>query len=130
MTQRRFLRFCAYVCVGATGTGVQYVVLFALVSTKMLGAVTASGIGAVFGAIVNYVLNYHLTFRSSGRHVHIAPRFFAVAAAGIAVNSVCMFLLAHWLSVPYLLAQCAATVCVLATTYVANSIWAFRRQPA
>ncbi len=130
MTQRGWLRFCAYVCVGATGTGVQYVVLFALVSTKMLGAVAASGIGAVFGAIVNYVLNYHLTFKSTGRHAHVAPRFFAVAAAGLAVNSVCMFALVNYLHLPYLLAQCAATVCVLATTYVANSIWAFKTHTA
>lgn len=130
MTQRGWLRFCAYVCVGATGTGVQYVVLFALVSTKMLGAVAASGIGAVFGAIVNYVLNYHLTFKSTGRHAHVAPRFFAVAAAGLAVNSVCMFTLVNCLHLPYLLAQCAATVCVLATTYVANSIWAFKTHTA
>ena len=130
MTQRRWLRFCAFACVGATGSGVQYVVLFALVSTKMLGAVAASCIGAVFGAIVNYALNYHLTFRSTGRHAHVAPRFFAVAAAGVVVNSVCMFLLANCLRVPYLLAQCAATVCVLATTYVANSIWAFKTHTA
>jgi putative flippase GtrA len=126
VTQRRWLRFCAYACVGAAGTGVQYVVLYALVSSKMLGAVAASCIGA----IVNYLLNYHLTFRSTSRHAHVAPRFFAVAAAGIAVNSVCMFLLANCLHVPYLIAQCAATVCVLATTYVANSIWAFKTHTA
>ncbi|SEA58842.1 GtrA family protein [Paraburkholderia sartisoli] len=130
MTQRRWLRFCAYVGVGAAGTGVQYVVLFALVSTKLLGAVAASCIGAVFGAIVNYVLNYHLTFRSTGRHAHVAPRFFAVAAAGLAVNSVCMFLLVNDIHLPYLIAQCAATACVLATTYVANSIWAFKTHTA
>ncbi|CAG4907159.1 GtrA family protein [Paraburkholderia saeva] len=130
MTQRRWLRFCAYACVGATGTGAQFAVLYALVSTKMLGAVAASCIGAVFGAIVNYVLNYHLTFRSTGRHAHVAPRFFAVAAAGIAVNSACMFLLATWLHVPYLIAQCAATACVLVTTYIANSIWAFKTHTA
>ena len=60
----------------------------------------------------------------------IAPRFFAVAAAGLAVNSVCMFALVNYLHLPYLLAQCAATVCVLATTYVANSIWAFKTHTA
>ena len=114
----------------ADGVGVTIPQAGHVISAYALGVVVGAPVIAVFGAIVNYVLNYHLTFKSTGRHAHVAPRFFAVAAAGLAVNSVCMFALVNYLHLPYLLAQCAATVCVLATTYVANSIWAFKTHTA
>ena len=120
------LRFAAYVCVGATGTLVQYLMLAALVSMHMLGAVAASCVGAVAGALVNYYLNYRFTFRSTRPHRKTAPRFFFVAAAGLALNGALMFVLTHWTRLPWLLAQCATTGCVLMLTYTSSSIWTFR----
>jgi len=129
MMRSQLFRFLAYACVGATGTAVQYGILFALVSKGTPGPVPASRIGGAAGAVVNYILNYKLTLRSSDSHRNIAPRFFAVAGAGVALNSLFMFLLVHRLSMPYLLAQCVATACVLVTTFVVNSIWAFKTPP-
>jgi putative flippase GtrA len=120
------VRFCTYACVGAAGTGVQYLLLAALVSTHSLGPAVASGLGAVAGALVNYLLNCRFTFRSTGEHRTTAPRFLIVAAAGVGFNSALMDLLADRLRVPWMAAQLITTACVLALTYSANSVWSFR----
>ncbi|MFC5429288.1 GtrA family protein [Paraburkholderia denitrificans] len=124
------LRFAGYACVGAMGTIAQYLVLAALVSTHVLGAVAASCIGAVVGAIVNYYLNYRFTFRSTSPHRKTAPRFFTVAAASIGLNGALMFALTHWAHLSWLLAQCVTTACVMVLTYTASSVWTFRAQQA
>jgi putative flippase GtrA len=124
--RQSLLRFAGYACVGAMGTIVQYLVLASLVSTHLLGAVAASCIGAVAGAIVNYLLNYRFTFRSTTPHRKTAPRFFTVAAAGLCLNGLLMFILTHWAGLPWLLAQCMTTAGVLVLTYTASSVWTFR----
>lgn len=124
--RHRLLRFAGYACVGAMGTLVQYAVLASLVSTHLSGAVVASCIGALAGAIVNYSLNYRFTFRSTSPHRKTAPRFFAVAAAGLCMNGLLMFVLTHWARVPWLVAQCMTTAAVLVLTYTASSVWTFR----
>jgi putative flippase GtrA len=123
-------QFVAYASVGAIGTAVQYSALFVLVRTGTFQAVAASCVGAVAGALVNYTLNYHVTFRSSEPHRTIAPRFFFIAVSGISTNSLLMSLLVHGLHMPWPTAQCATTICVLVVTYTTNSLWAFQtRQP-
>jgi putative flippase GtrA len=126
VTRDQVARFCTYACVGAAGTVVQYLVLAVLVSTHLLGPAAASGLGAVGGALVNYLLNYRFTFRSTGAHRTTAPRFLVVAAAGVGLNSALMLLLADQLRVPWMAAQLMTTACVLALTYSANSVWSFR----
>jgi putative flippase GtrA len=126
MTGARLARLVAYTCVGAAGTAAQYVLLAVLVSTGALGAVAASCLGAAAGAVVNYFLNYRFTFRSDNAHRVVAPRFFIVAAAGIVLTSVLMTFFTHALRLPWLVAQCMTTGCVLALTYSINSAWAFR----
>lgn len=124
--QSGFPRFAAYASVGAAGTAAQYAVLSALVLFHACGAVVASGFGSITGAVVNYILNYHFTFRTTASHNKTAPRFFTVAAIGIALNSVLMFVLIHRLPLGWLAAQCITTACVLILTYGANSLWTFR----
>jgi putative flippase GtrA len=126
MTFAQIRRFVGYTCVGAAGTAVQYGVLSALVLVHACGAVVASALGALGGAIVNYGLNYHLTFRATRSHREAAPRFFAVAAVGVALNSALMYVLIHLLGIGWLLAQFATTGCVLILTYCANSLWTFQ----
>lgn len=122
----RFSCFLAYACVGAAGTCVQYAVLSALVLLDACGAVLASALGAIAGACVNYLMNYRITFRATASHGKTAPRFFVVAAAGVALNSSLMFALIHRINAGWLVAQCVTTACVLIFTYGANSLWTFR----
>ena len=117
-------QFLRYAGAGAAGTLVQYATLVVLVQTQAAGAVAASTLGAIAGALVNYVLNHRLTFASERTHAQALPRFAAVAAAGIAVNALVVALLvgagAH-----YLVAQVVATGVVLVAGYLANRAWTF-----
>jgi putative flippase GtrA len=102
------------------------VILIALTASSLTGAVVASTLGAAAGAVVNYWLNYRLTFRSDAAHTRAAPRFFCVAAAGMVVNATLMSVLVDRLHVYYLIAQCVSTGCVLVLGFVVNSLWSFR----
>jgi putative flippase GtrA len=102
MKNIKLFRFLKYTCVGAAGTAFQYMILILLVSTGSTGPVAASSVGAIFGAIINYILNYHFTFRSRENHSRSAPRFFFVAITGFCVN---------WVS--------------MTVTFLANTAWTF-----
>lgn len=117
-------RFVFYACMGAVGTVGQYLVLVALVSSRVSGPVLASSIGMFIGACINYALNYRFTFRSTTGHHRAAPRFFLIAGVGLGLNAAGMAVLTPHL--PYLIAQVLATGMVLLLTYTANSVWAFK----
>ena len=123
VTIQRFLR---YAFVGAIGTSAQYAVLAALVLTRTCSALKASCLGALAGALVNYALNYTMTFRSTGPHRRSAPRFLVVAVMAIVLNSVSMSVLMQTFHLPWLAAQGMTTVCLLLLTYSASSLWTFR----
>ncbi|CAG9226974.1 membrane hypothetical protein [Paraburkholderia tropica] len=119
-------RFVGYACVGATGTLVQYMTLAALVMAHTVGPVVASCLGAVAGALINYYLNHRFTFRSGLPHAKSAPRFFVIAAAGLALNGALMLVLTHLADVAWMVAQCVTTAVLLVLTYTASSVWTFR----
>jgi putative flippase GtrA len=112
--------------VGAFGTAAQYLVLILLVQWSGATPVPASLLGYLAGALVNYLLNYHLTFRSDAPHRHAMPRFFAVAGLGLLLNGSVMHLLVNGAGVHYLASQVAATVLLLLFNYLANAYWTFR----
>jgi putative flippase GtrA len=121
-TPPQFLRYAA---AGAAGTAVQYAVLVVLVQAAGVGAVTASTLGAISGALVNYRLNHRYTFDSDKAHARALPRFALVAIAGIAVNAAVVAMMIAWVTPYYLLAQLAATAVVLLFGFVVNRAWTF-----
>jgi putative flippase GtrA len=121
----QFLRFSG---VGVVGTAVHYLVLIVLVSGLGLGAVPASVLGFSMGALVNYALNYHFTFRSQKAHRNAAPRFFLVAGVGLLLTAAIMELAAERIGLHYLLSQVVATGCVLLWTFSCNRWWTFREK--
>lgn len=120
---RQFLSFTA---VGAVGTTAHYATLIALVQVFHAHAVLSSAAGFTVGALVNYSLNYRLTFRSTKLHHDSMPKFFIVAIVGLALNTAIMALLVEVLGFHYLVAQVLATLTVLAWTFTANRLWTFR----
>jgi putative flippase GtrA len=114
-------QFLRYAGTGAVGTAVQYATLIALVQLHGTGAST---LGAVAGALVNYVLNHRFTFASDRAHTQALPRFAAVAAASVALNAMVVAVLLH-AGAHYLVAQVAATGVVLVAGYLANRAWTF-----
>jgi putative flippase GtrA len=118
-------QFLRYAGAGVAGTALHYAVLVALVQLAALGAVVASTIGAIAGALVNYLLNHQFTFASDKAHGHALPRFALVAGAGIALNAIVLAAMLAFVTAQYLVAQVAATGAVLVAGFLANRTWTF-----
>lgn len=119
----QFLRFAM---VGATGTAVQYLVLWVGVERCGQGVAAASGAGYVLGALVNYALNYFLTFGSEQPHLHAARRYFTLLGVGWCANTGLVWLLVrdpHW---HYWAAQALATALGLLWNFAGSRWWVFR----
>jgi len=119
------LQLIKYGTVGAAGTAAQYAILIGLVTGAGSSPVVASTIGAVAGAAVNYVLNYHYTFRSSRPHGVSLVKYFAVSVAGIALNALVLAAGTSLLGIHYFSAQVIATVVVLVSGFAVNRAWTF-----
>jgi putative flippase GtrA len=127
--------FLLYVAVGATGTAAQYAFLLTTVSLGTLRPAAASAIGALLGALVNFVLNALVTFgRDGDRTGHLAwataARFFATAALAAAAIGAAMAVLVDGLHLDYRLAQLLVTGLLMCATYFVNSVWTFRARQA
>lgn len=118
-------QFVLFAGVGAVGTAAQYLVLVLLVEGLALNPVLASTLGFGVGAVVNYLLNYHYTFRSDKSHFEAAGKFFSVALLGAISNSLLMYLAIDCLGLNYLLAQILATGVVLGQNFLLNRHWTF-----
>jgi putative flippase GtrA len=122
---RKFVYFSG---VGLIATSIQYVILIVLVQGFGLDPVRASGIGFVTSAVVNYVLNYHVTFESRKAHSEVALKFMVIAALGLIVNSLIMHLGTDILRIHYILTQLVATGSVLIWNFAGNYLWSFREK--
>jgi dolichyl-phosphate beta-glucosyltransferase len=114
-----------YIAAGGVGTTFHYLALILLVELFDVGPVRAAIAGSISGAIVNYALNYHLTFASTSPHLVTLPRFAGVAMLTAVLNGAGMWLLTRYFHVHYLLAQLLCTISVLVSGYVLNRTWTF-----
>lgn len=124
---RQFLRFAA---VGASGTAVQYIVLWAGVELFALPVAPASGAGYMLGSVVNYLLNYFFTFQSGKSHAETATKYYTVLAVGWCLNTGLMWLLAHLLGWNYWLAQILTTGIGLVWNFIGSRWWVFKQAGA
>lgn len=120
---RRFSRFTAVGLVSAIG---HYGVLIALVQILGIGPIAASVPAAVIGAFINYILNYRYTFQSSKRHRESVKKFAIIAAAGVLLNTLFMWIGVDLFHTHYLIVQIATTALVLVWSFSANHWWTFR----
>jgi putative flippase GtrA len=114
-----------YAGAGAVGTLVHFATVTAEVELAHVQPTWATVQGSFLGAVVNYVLNYYLTFASRASHLRTFPRFFAVAAFSAALNFAGMWLLVDRMHVYYLAAQVFCTLGVLLVGYTLNKAWTF-----
>ncbi len=117
-------RFPLYALVGAVGTLAHYAAFLSLLGGGV-EVLVASFCGYVLGAFVNYAMNRKVTFRSKRPHREAAPRFAAVALAGLGLNLAIVALLHEGLGLHALLAQVVATGVCLVATYALNAAWSF-----
>lgn len=119
---RQFVKFTGVGFVSAIG---HYGLLIALVQFAAVPAVPASAAGALLGALINYLLNYHYTFRSSRRHRQAVLRFALVAAVGLVLNTLFMWVGVELIGTHYLLSQIITTGLVLIWSFAGNRYWTF-----
>ena len=120
-------QFLLFTVVGAVGTAAHYIVLIIMVQLMSTDPLRASIAGFAVGALVNYYLNYLITFKSNNPHCITLPKFFAVALVGLCLNILIMALMTSCLH--YLLSQALATVMVLAWNFFFNRFWTFKEVP-
>ena len=120
-------QFLVFAAVGAVGTAAHYLVLVVLHEFLAVTPVVASAIGFAVGALVNYSLNYHVTFQSDAPHGAAMPRFYVIAIVGFLLNITVMWLMLQHFQLHYLGSQLVATALVLAWGFAGNSVWTFNR---
>ena len=121
-------KFAYFSGVGVIATGIQYVILIVLVQGVGVPPVRASAIGFVISAVVNYMLNYHVTFESRKAHSEAATKFMVIAALGLIVNSLIMHVGTDILRIHYIFTQLVATGSVLMWNFTGNYLWSFREK--
>jgi dolichyl-phosphate beta-glucosyltransferase len=117
--------FLRYVGAGGVGTLCHYLLLGLLVQVFAVKPALGSVAGAVVGAGINYILNYHFTFACDVAHRITVPRFAMVAAISVALNGAGMWFATTKLGLHYLVAQLGCTAAVLVIGYLVNATWTF-----
>ena len=121
-TSQQFLIFAG---IGAIGTVAHYATLILLVQIAHTDPVLATTIGFAVGALINYILNYRITFNSDKRHREALTKFLSVAVLGAITNGLIMSLGINTFDIHYLIMQVIATCIVLTLNFTANKYWAF-----
>ena len=111
---------------GILGIPALFLTLIFLVEACSVGPVLATSAGSLVGALVNYTLNYHFTFKSSKAHSDTGPKFFLIALITGILNALLVYLGVDLMGMHYLLVQIGATLIVFLFNFVLNSTWTFR----
>lgn len=114
-----------YTVVGAVATAAHYSVLAVLSEVAAIPPGSATGVGGLCGALVAYRLNRNVTFQSAAPHRRAAPRFFLIAAFGIALSVAIVGAGTTYTQWHYLNWQLVATLTALFLTYALNRRWTF-----
>jgi putative flippase GtrA len=119
------LSFFTFLIVGILATATQWVILIVLHDGFDVGPALSSGIGYVLSGVLNYILNYRFSFRSQSSHKEAVWKFAIVTGLGLCINTVIMNSVTGQVGQGYILAQIAATACVLVWNFVGHRLWTF-----
>lgn len=120
---RQFVGFTGVGFVSAIG---HYGLLIVLVQLGGVAAVPASAAGALLGAWINYTLNYRFTFRSAKSHRETVLKFGLIAAVGLVLNTLFMWIGVDVIGAHYLLSQIVTTGLILVWSFAGNRFWTFQ----
>ena len=115
----------AFGVVGGLATVFQYCILFLGVEHFDFPPAESSAVGFFMSSILNYILNYRFTFKSSQKHISAIVKFYTVVLCGLTLNYCAMNLLISGLAVHYFSAQLISTILVFLLNYSLNAVWTF-----
>ncbi|HEX7044656.1 MAG TPA: GtrA family protein [Burkholderiales bacterium] len=125
--------FARYSAVSAIGTAVYLILFFALVALPM-GAVGASVLAFIPALVIQFLLNYHWTFRSRGEKLPAFGKFAVVSATGLGLNVLVMHAGVNLAGIDPRYVVVLALLAVTINNYTLNRVWSFRfsgkREPA
>jgi putative flippase GtrA len=110
---------------GGAAVGVHLAVLVLLVELAGSAAVIASLVGFVCGTIVNYALQHRFVFSRSGGHGCYFPRYVAVTAITMMLNTALFWALSSGLGVFYLASQVITIGIVVPVNFAINRSFTF-----
>ena len=113
-----------YVAAGGIATATHYALTIALVELGLAPPLAASMAGFAAGAVVKYLLNYRVTFRSDARHRHAVSRYVVALSVEFVINAA-VFAALHALGLHYMLAQALTTIIGIPPGYVMHRFWVF-----
>lgn len=116
-------KFFRYGVVGVLATAAHYLLMASLMNIGWL-PVSASTAGALLGALVAYGVNRKWTFEAS-HSTRRMMRFMSVAAMGLLMNAVLLFVIHQWLIGSVIVAQLLTTGLVFVATFLVNLKWSF-----
>ena len=120
-----------FIAVGCTAAAVHLGTVMVLVGQLGAAPLLANVVGWLVAFIVSFSGHYLLTFRGSNAPLgRAAGRFFAISAAGFAVNEVAYALALRWGALRYDITLAGLLVFVAVLTFVASRRWAFMGKPA
>ncbi len=98
---RAFQKFARFGAVGAVSTFVHGGVLAWLVESAGAHPTLANVAAFIAAFLTSYFGHYYVTFRSNRRHLESAPRYLAVALAGLTNNTAIFLLVVNALKIHY-----------------------------
>lgn len=123
-TAKEFTKFCS---VGLICTAVQYLLLVLFIELLLLQEVIASAAAYGCSAMVNYLLNYYLTFQATVRHQTAGVKFAVMVSLGLFSNTLIFYLAFNHFNLPYIYAQIIATALVLMQNFTLSKTWIFNK---
>ena len=120
-----------FVAVGCAAAAVHFAVVVALVTWLGAPPLLANIGGWMVAFLVSFTGHRRLTFRAANAPLsRSAMRFFAVSAAGVAVNEAAYAVLLRWSGWGYAVSLAIVLLGVAVVTYWLSRHWAFLGNPA
>jgi putative flippase GtrA len=120
-----FIELFRYLSVGVLVVLVQFSLLSFLVEFSHVNPTLSSAIAYVVSTAVNYILQYHYTFRSNHRHHIVFIRYLLVSAVALGLNVLIFWLCNEVAGIWYLFSQMVALVLVTAFNFILGRHYTF-----
>lgn len=114
-----------YVGAGGIATASHYAVTVAAVELFGAPPLAASAGGFAVGAVVKYLLNYFVAFRSGENHGAALGKFAMALGVLFALNALFFAVLQQGLGLHYLVAQVLTTALLIPPGYLMSRFWVF-----